>query len=155
MLIAADGHYKAKGAYVKPLDDLDYDLPIVNKAMVAYMLHGTPVEDTINQCRSLREFQKIVKISGKYDYALYGGTVLEEKVLRVFASISLSDGGIYKVRGNLTEKVANTPERCFIINESVHHNPLPDKLDRGWYIDLAQRRLRDFGAVHSEQLELF
>lgn len=155
LLVDADGHYKAKGAYVKPLDDLDYDLPIVNKAMVAYMLQGTPVEETIGQCQTLREFQKIVKISGKYDYALYGGMVLKEKVVRVFASASLSDGGIYKVRGHVTEKVANTPERCLIMNESVHQKPLPDKLDRNWYIQLAQRRLRDFGAAQSEQLELF
>lgn len=155
LLIDADGHYKAKGAYVKPLDNLDYDLPIVNKAMVAYMLHGTPVEETINACQTLRDFQKIVKISGKYDYALYGGSVLQEKVLRVFASISLSDGGIYKVRQGITEKVANTPDRCLIINDSVHDKPLPPRLDRGWYIALAEHRLRDFGAVQSEQLELF
>lgn len=155
LLIDADGHYKAKGAYVKPLDDLDYDLPIVNKAMVAFMLHGTPVEETIGDCETLREFQKIVKISGKYDYALYGGRVLQEKVLRVFASTSLSDGGIFKVRAGVAEKVANTPDRCLIINDSVHDKPLPTKLDRGWYIALAQHRLRDFGAVQSEQLELF
>lgn len=129
LLIDADGHYKAKGAYVKPLDDLDYDLPIVNKAMVAYMLHGTPVEETINACQTLRDFQKIVKISGKYDYALYGGSVLQEKVLRVFASTSLSDGGIYKVRQGITEKVANTPDRCLIINDSVHDKPLPPRLE--------------------------
>ena len=119
------------------------------------MLHGTPVEETINACQTLRDFQKIVKISGKYDYALYGGSVLQEKVLRVFASTSLSDGGIYKVRQGITEKVANTPDRCLIINDSVHDKPLPPRLDRGWYIALAEHRLRDFGAVQSEQLELF
>lgn len=76
-------------------------------------------------------------------------------MLRVFASVSLSDGGIYKVRQGVAEKVANTPDRCLIINDSVHDKPLPSKLDRGWYIDLAEHRLRDFGAAASEQLALF
>lgn len=155
ILVEADGHYKAKGAYVRQLDALDYDLAIVNKAMVAYMLHGTPVTDTIMACQSLRDFQKIVKISGKYDYALHGGQPIKEKVLRVFASTSLSDGGIYKVRSNNREKVANTPERCLIINQNVNTLPLPAKLDKQWYINIAEKRLSDYGVAAMEQLELF
>ena len=39
--------WKGKGAYVKKLSDLDYDLPIVNRAIVNYFLHGISPETTI------------------------------------------------------------------------------------------------------------
>ena len=66
VIVDADGHYKSKGAYVKKLGELDYDLPIVNKAMVDFMVKGVPVEVTISKCDELKEFQQVKKISGKY-----------------------------------------------------------------------------------------
>lgn len=48
-----DGKIERKGAYVKPLNDLDNDLPIINKALVDYMVNGVPVEQTIMQCDDL------------------------------------------------------------------------------------------------------
>lgn len=50
------GHYKSKGAYVKGLGTLDYDLPIVNTALVDYMTKGVPIEKTISECNDLKEF---------------------------------------------------------------------------------------------------
>ena len=38
------GAVKAKGGYVMKLNDLSYDLPIINKALVDYMIKGIPVE---------------------------------------------------------------------------------------------------------------
>ena len=61
-----DGKIERKGGYVKPLTELDNDLPIVNKALVANMIDGLPVEDVINSCIYLKDFQKIVKVSNKY-----------------------------------------------------------------------------------------
>ena len=66
--VRADGSVHAKGAYVKDLNDLDYDLPIVNEALRNYMIFGTPVEVTINSCTDFRKFQKIVKLSSKYKW---------------------------------------------------------------------------------------
>src|SRR5690606_29334060 len=40
VIVDFEGNYKSKGAYVKKLDNLDYDLPIVNKAIVDYLLKG-------------------------------------------------------------------------------------------------------------------
>lgn len=165
-----NGAVKAKGSYVKKLSELDYDLPILNRALVEYMLNGVPVEKTINECNILKDFQKIVKISGAYSHGLYnpkieekkirneagklvkikvftGGEVQNEKTFRVFASKRTSDGGIYKVKNanKNPEKFANTPERCFIVNEAVNDMPIPEHLDKKWYIDFAKSRLRDFG----------
>lgn len=145
IVIHKDGSYKSKGAYVKKLDILDNDLPIVNKALVNYFTQGTPLEETIMECTNLMEFQKIVKVSSKYMHALHGNKILRERVLRVFASRSKRDAGVFKQKTmERIEKIANTPERCFIENGSVNNLPLPAKLDVSWYIDVANKRLNDF-----------
>lgn len=145
IVIHADKTYKSKGAYVKKLDVLDNDLPIVNKALIKYFIQGTPLKETITSCTNLMEFQKIVKVSRKYMYAMHGNKILSERVLRVFASRSRHDVGVFKQKTlERIEKIANTPERCFIENGSVNNLPLPAKLDLSWYIDVAKKRLNDF-----------
>jgi hypothetical protein len=145
IVIHEDRTYKSKGAYVKKLDVLDNDLPIVNKALVKYFTQGIPLEETIRSCTNLMEFQKIVKVSGKYLYAMHGDKILSERVLRVFASRSKRDAGVFKQKTlDRVEKIANTPERCFIENGNVNNLPLPSRLDVSWYIDTARKRLRDF-----------
>lgn len=140
------GSYKSKGAYVKELNTLDYDLPIVNTALIEYFTKNIPVETTINNCDDLKEFQKIVKISNKYKYAMYGNEKLNERTLRIFASKSRNDKGIFKVNSkDKPEKIANTPERCFIMNDDIRNIKVPNKLDKQWYIDMAKKRLEDFG----------
>lgn len=172
VIVDFDGGYKSKGAYVKKLNSLDYDLPIVNKALKEYLLHGIHPQKTIEECNELREFQKIVKVSSKYLYALYnpmvteekvrgedgklktikvftGGEIQKEKCFRVFASKLESEGSIYKVK-NLQknpEKFQDTPEHCFFINDDVTNIKIPSKLDKNWYVDLAIKRLKDFGVM--------
>lgn len=143
--IHEDNTYKSKGAYVKKLEVLDNDLPVVNKALVNYFTQGIPLEETIRKCTNLMEFQKIVKVSSKYMYAMHGDKLLSERVLRVFASRSKRDQGVYKQKTlDRIEKIANTPERCFIENGNVNNLPLPPKLDINWYIEVAKKRLGDF-----------
>lgn len=148
IVVRSDGSYVSKGGYVKKLNNLDYDLPIVNKAIVDYFIYGTDPEITINNCNQLREFQKIVKITYKYLHALHGDKKLNEKVLRVFASRTRSDGGVFKVKEvkgeHRIEKIANTPERCFIENGDVTETIVPKKLDKRWYVELARKRIEDF-----------
>lgn len=143
------GKLERKGAYVKPLNPIDNDLPIVNKALVDFMTKGIPIEKTIKDCNEMIMFQKIVKISGKYMHGMHNDQVLNDKTFRVFASRDLNDGPIYKVK-NLEknpEKFANTPERCFICNDDVNGVKVPPRLDKSWYIDLAKKRLKDFGVI--------
>ena len=145
----ADGKVERKGAYVKPLNDLDNDLPIVNKALVAFMVDGVPIEKTIGDCTDLKDFQKIVKLSSKYKYAWHGGSKLTEKTFRVFASKNPFNGYIGKQKdlGLTIEKFANTPEHCFIVNENVNGVKAPDDLDKSYYVNLAYKRLEQFGFV--------
>lgn len=142
LIVEMDGEHKSKGAYVKELDHLDYDLPIVNKAVVNYLVRNTPVEETIDQCNNLIEFQKITKISGKFDYALYGKKKRHERVFRLFASKSGKE--LKKVKGESIQKIGYTPDVCKIVNTDVTKNKTPDWLDRSWYIDLAKKRIKDF-----------
>lgn len=149
IVVHEDGEIKSKGAYVKKLDVLDYDLPIVNKTVMDYFIEGITPEVTINNGEYLKEFQKVVKISSKYLYGYHGDKKLSEKVLRVFASRSRTDAGVYKVKteGGTKEKIANTPERCFIDNTNVVDKKIPRKLDKQWYIDMAWKRIKDFIGV--------
>lgn len=142
-----DGKYKSKGAYVKKLNDLDYDMAIVNKAMIEYMLHGVHPQKTVNECDDMRMFQKIVKLTGKYQYAWHNGHELDEKCFRVFASTCKNDTYIGKCKehGATIEKFGNTPDRCFVINDDVKECAIWNKVDRRWYVDLAIDRLNQFG----------
>lgn len=172
VIVDADGHMKSKGAYVKALSDLDYDLAIVNKAVVDFMVHGISVRKTIMECDNLRDFQMVKKISSKYECILHGvtyepvrsvktgkltkktqmdlseATRLNEKTIRVFASKN-PDGGLVKLHAttNKYAKIENTPENCFIFNADVNNYPVPSILDKEWYIQLAYKRLKDFGVV--------
>lgn len=204
LAIKADGKIHAKGGYVKDLDDLDYDLPIVNEALRNYMIYGTPVEVTINSCTDFRKFQKIVKLSSKYKWVeheqefsprqgytcskgfglsngqhcwggsfeakrgykghrscegckhrkkvnipFYNGVLkYDNKAYRVFASIDHNDGRLLKCDGvRNPAKFGNTPDHCFIFNDDIKGVEIPAKLDRGYYINLAKKRLEDFGYV--------
>lgn len=150
LAVKANGGIHAKGAYVKDLSDLDYDLPIVNEALRNYMIFGTPVEVTINACSDFRKFQKIVKLSSKYRWVEHengqGTTKFDNKAYRVFASNCDTDGRLLKCDGvRNPAKFGNTPDRCFICNDDLRGVPIPNKLDRKYYIDLARKRLEDFG----------
>ena len=117
--------------------------------MVDYLLYGTLPEITVNACDNLRDFQKVVKASGKYLYALHGNEPLHEKTLRVFASNRKSDKGVFKLKaeGRRPEKFANTPEKCFIDNHDITGKTVPRYLDKQWYIDMAYERLEQFGVM--------
>lgn len=153
LIIHSDGSYKSKGAYVKHLDVLDYDMAIVNKAIIDYFIYHTPVEQTIQTADRLIDFQKVVKVSDKYSYAMHGEERRPEKVLRVFASRRRTDTSVYKLKNKLLkdgtrelrqEKFANTPEKCFIVNEDIKDMPVPRRLDRDYYIEIAKKRIEDF-----------
>lgn len=139
--------WKTKGAFVKSLNNLDYDLPIVNKALVKYMVNKTPIETTIYNEEKLKEFQMIRKISSKYEHILCNNEILNERCVRIFASRSVHDGGIFqksKRTGNY-EKIKDTPLKCFLDNSNINDKKVPTKLDKKFYINMVKRRLELFG----------
>ena len=152
--IRPDGSYHSKGAYVKELSPLDYDLPIVNEAVKDYILRKIPVENTILGCTELIKFQKVVKLSSKYQWVEHEGNghneKFDNKAYRVFASLDTNDGRLLKCKvtekGDKKDKFGNTPDHCFVENGDITEMKIPSKLDKQYYIDLAKNRLEDFGA---------
>lgn len=172
IIVSPKGYHTGKGAFVKDLNDLDYDLPIVNFAVVNYFVNDTPVEDTINSCNVLRDFQKIVKVTSAYDLGAWkdctfskqlvvnpttgkaskklmwdegSGHQLKDKTFRIFASTREEDGGLYKLKtGKNPAKFQNTSEKVFIDNGNVIGKECPDYLDRQFYIDIANDRIRQY-----------
>jgi len=149
IIVDVKGKYKSKGGYVKQLSNLDYDLPIVNKALVEYMVNDVPVEKTIGDCDDLKEFQQVKKISGKYTHILHGEEIVKERCIRIFASKLESDAGVKKIHAETGRpaKIENSPESCFIFNDEVNGVKVLEKLDKEWYITLANKRLKDFGVM--------
>lgn len=147
LLVAPDGKTKTKGAYTKSLSSVDYDLPIINKAMVDYMVNGTPIEKTIGDCDELIMFQKVVKLSEKYWRAWHDGKYMAEKCYRVFASKKSTDSyiGKCKEKGATIEKFANTADHCFVDNGNIKGKKCPSHLNKNWYINLAKERLSQYG----------
>lgn len=145
IIVDADGHFKSKGAYVKKLNRLDYDLPIVNKAIVDRLVKGVPIEKTIYACNDLKEFQQVKKISNKYRYIIHGNRRLNEKCVRCFASKDWNDGGLWKLHATTGKraKIESTPEHCFLWNGDVNGVQCPHNLDKEWYVNLARSRLKD------------
>lgn len=137
--------WKSKGRFLKKHSKLDYNLPIIQEAVINHFVHGIPVKETITRCNELIKFQQIVKVSSSYDYAMHGHERLREKTLRVFASKHLTDGGVYKVKeGSNPEKFEYTSINCFIDNGSVKGKNVPECLDRDFYIALAQAQIDKF-----------
>lgn len=147
LLVGPNGKTKTKGAYTKSLSSIDNDLPIINKALVDFMVSRTPVERTINECNELKMFQKVVKLSGKYWRAWHNGRYMTEKCYRVFASQdpNYTYIGKCKSQGATIEKFGNTPDHCFIDNGNINKKEVPTYLDLGWYINLAKDRLKQYG----------
>lgn len=152
VVIDYKGKCKTKGAYVKELNELDYDLPIVNEAIINYFVKNKSVRKTINECNELKKFQKIIKLSSKYKYAWHNNKKLTDRTFRVFASLNENDGYIGKQKEDYAtiEKFANTPQKCFIYNENVNDVDIPKQLDKAWYIQLAIDRIEQFGVERND-----
>lgn len=149
-----NGSYERKGGMIKENNDLDNDLPIINESLFQYIVNGILPYETINKCDDFKMFQKIVRISGNYLYGVHDGERLTDKTFRVYASSNYKDGTIYKVKeeGGTLEKFADTPDNCFIYNENVNGISIKDSddkrvksLNKQWYVDLANKRLKTFG----------
>lgn len=140
-----NGALERKGSYLQESTPLKKDLAILNEALVSYLMDGVPLEKTIYECNDLSMFQKVVKVSSKYENGWYNGEKLRDKTFRVFASLNKNNGSIYKQKtadSNL-EKFANTP-----VNAVIYNGALKDAtcesigLDKEWYLTEAKKRLK-------------
>ncbi|WP_199615518.1 ERF family protein [Paenibacillus alkalitolerans] len=158
---SVNGKVKVKGGYVSNYEGGDfkqYSMVIVSKAVVAHLLDGVPLEETINSCDDMEQFQIVCKAGSTYDKVVWKGSAGEVEVQntnRVFASINKEHGTLYKVKLPKAEgekerrdKIANLPDHCFIANRAGYKIGMVDKQ---FYIDLAQKRINDYLGIKPEK----
>lgn len=136
-----------KGTYLKKLSLTDYNTPILNEAIVAYIVNGDDVEETIYNCTDYKKFQIIREISNKFSHFVVNGNPINEKCIRIFASNRLTDNTIYKIHSEPQSpiKVEGTPMNAFVDNSNINNKEIPEYLDRDWYVKEAKSRLLSFG----------
>lgn len=148
-------HIKTVGGYLnygtseKGAWSINNNYVIVKKAIIAYFTQGKPIEETINECENLIEFQLIAKSGSKFKnpYQLINGEkVPTQRVNRVYACPDKSYGTLYKEHGltGNSYKISELPTHCIIDNK----NKLTiSDIDKKWYIKLAQKKINDYLGV--------
>ena len=159
LIIKTNGEVKTVGGYlnygvsVKGAWAINNNMVIVKKALIEYFIHGTPVEDTINGCDDIFQFQLIAKAGVKYREAYHlvdGEKVPVPKVNRVYATKDERYGKLFKVKAenDATAKIEMLPEHCIIDND----NQLSiDDVDKTFYIEMAKKRINDFLGIKLEK----
>lgn len=150
-----EGNYIRRGAFVKEVGEIENDLAIVNEAVFKYITERIKPEITIRSCRQLKPFQRIIRLPRDYSYIFHNGRENFDRTHRIFASKDISDTVVQMVKNGKKEKIANCPEHTFIDNSDINNKETPDKLDRNYYIELAKKRITDFGFGNFEERGLF
>ena len=157
--VQADGKSKAKGGYlVKGIStvgafNINNSCCIVATALKEYFVNGTPVEETINNCTDIFQFQIIAKAGAKYREAYHMVDDVKEpvqKVNRVYATADERYGKLFKVKAedDSTAKIEMLPEHCIIDND----NQLSiSDVDKSFYIEMAKKRVNDFKGIKPEK----
>ena len=154
VMIDGDDHVKAKGGYVvrgiakAGAFNVNNNACIVAEAIQQYLLYGTDVKQTIEECNDPFKFQLIAKAGSSYDriYQLIDGKEVEvQRVNRVFATADEKYGTIYKQKpdGSIS-KIASLPEHCIVDNANQMSINLVDK---SFYIEMALKRVEDFTVI--------
>lgn len=149
----AKGGYLVKGISTVGAFNINNSCCIVATALKEYFVNGTPVEDTINQCEDIFQFQIIAKAGAKYREAYHVVDGVKEpvqKVNRVYATADEKYGKLFKVKAedDSTAKIEMLPEHCIIDND----NQLSiSDVDKTFYIEMAKKRVNDFKGIKPER----
>lgn len=157
--VQEDGKAKSKGGYlVRGIStvgafNINNNACIVAAAVKEYLVNGVPVEDTINWCNDIFQFQLIAKAGVKYREAYHlvdGEKVPVQKVNRVYATKDERYGKLFKVKAenDSTAKIEMLPEHCIIDNDN--HLTIDD-VDKTFYIEMAKKRINDFLGIKPEK----
>ena len=157
--VQPSGAVKTKGGYlvrgIAPAGafNINNNACIVATALKEYFVNGTPVEETINGCNDIFQFQIIAKAGVKYREAYHlvdGEKVPVQKVNRVYATKDERYGKLFKVKAenDSTAKIEMLPEHCIIDNDN--HLTIDD-VDKTFYIEMAKKRINDFLGIKPEK----
>ena len=147
------GGYLVRGISTAGAFNINNNACIVAAAVKEYLVNGVPVEDTINGCNDIFQFQLIAKAGVKYREAYHlvdGEKVPVQKVNRVYATKDERYGKLFKVKteNDSTAKIEMLPEHCIIDNDN--HLTI-DNVDKTFYIEMAKKRINDFLGIKPEK----
>ncbi len=157
--VQLDGSVKTKGGYlvrgIAPAGafNINNNACIVATALKEYFVNNTSVEQTIEACDDIFQFQLIAKAGMKYREAYHsvdGEQQPVQKVNRVYATKDERFGKLFKVKAEdaSTAKIEMLPEHCIIDN----NNQLSiNDVDKTFYIEMAKKRINDFKGIKPEK----
>lgn len=139
------GCYAEYGSALNSILSKNPEHIICSDAVIAAILNGTPVEETVRQCQDVKRFMCVKKVTG----GAYGSGTYIGKVIRWYYSTD-SKGTINRVASGA------------IVGKSSGAIPLmdmppqiPPDLNFDWYIDTANKTLEDIGFKPKKQAVLF
>ena len=108
-------------------------------AVIAYLQHGTPIEDTILLCKDIRHFVSVTKVTGG---AVWRGKEIG-KTIRFYNSTEVpkDEAILYALNGNRVGTTAGCKPLMDLPDE------FPSDIDYGYYIDEADKLLKSTGAL--------
>ena len=117
---------------------------IVAEAVLKKLLFNIPIEKTISNCNDIFHFQMISHLGHTYEKCVQespNGDIELQRNNRIYASLKPS-GTIVKVKADgRRDSLANCPPNPIVDNA----NQLTiDKINKKWYIEVAQQRVEDF-----------
>lgn len=123
--------------------------PVTHKAIFDYYVHNTPIRDTIMACDNIFDFCFTAKTGRSYDktyHFINDEKRTANKVNRVVATTNEKYGTLkkYKTIKDRYDKIAEIPEHCYLMNGELK---MIESLDREWYVDFANKKLRDLKHV--------
>jgi hypothetical protein len=159
LFVKTDGTVNTVGGYLnygiseKGAWNINNNYTIVKKAIIDYFVKGTSVEETINNCNDILEFQYIAKASSKYSHCyqiIDGKKVPVQKVNRVYATKDKRYGTLYKVHRETGRpaKIEDLPKHCIIDNRNELN--IRD-IDKEHYIQKAHKMISDFLGKEREE----
>lgn len=136
--IKEKGEVKAKGVYSSPGLSKNPQNTICAEAVIAYLLHGTELHETVHSCRDIRKFITLRTVNGG---AIKGEEPLG-KAIRWYYSVNEIGNTInYVTNGNTVPRSEGAMPIMDLPDE------FPEDLNFQWYIDEAEEILRSVGAM--------
>lgn len=129
--------FKAKGAYARAALAKNPQNEIVTQAVIDYLRHGTPVEETIHQCRDIRQFVTVRTVRG----GAVKDEVLLGKAVRWYYAVGQQGAIHYRVNNYTVPRTEGARPLMTL------PNTFPADVDLDWYVQEANSILCEIGAI--------
>lgn len=114
--VKTNGEVKRKGEYSPTTLMKNPDIEICSDAVAEYLARGTPIHETIRDCRDIRKFVTIQRVNGG-GIKMWGVSAMKDTLVRDMTT-TLTENGWYKDgrkwrRGTVMTDARSAYETCF------------------------------------------